>query len=699
MSIRQSDSEDKTGQLKTLLQYDEEIKNCPRPVDSVTTFLLLSIGVTYYRIADYNNAIQYTRRALNIIHAHAENPAINKTGLARYYYYLSIYYDSLKLVTQQSEAIDSCISNEIRANSDYHYASLVLQDNVRHLYNKGDYNLCAERSTLGETLIHKFYRYRDSMNHIIYFIYYKASALRSLKKFYEEEQFLESKKAEFLKIKNKDYTGVIYSLFGYLYEAKADYEKAIKYFQKAFYYDRLSARKEISASVLNKIGMIYHDKLNNNNLSLEYFHKALNNAKYRTPASAASSDSFYILGNVANAYTRRKLFDSAFYFFQKAYDIIKPQMHETDLLMDTENYINANSAESVIRLVLDKAYSHLQQYYYQKDLGALHQALSICKTADRLLDKIKNELMEVQSRLFWQTEVHRLYEYAVEVSYLQNNFNEAFYFFEKSRAVLLNEQLKQQSGIADEEILKQAQLKKRILLLERERDATAISSNRYVEIQKELIVVKQSLDRLVQTIRQNNPLYYQSFFDTSFILQEVKRKLLKDHQAFFELFEGDSAVYSLLITPGETYFNKISKTDFDSTTQKYVAYISNQSLLNTRFEDSSKTANYLYRLIFGGKTPPDGRIIISPYGHYFPFESLVTSMAPAPFYFLDNHAVSYTYSARYLMNDFGGSTLVAAGNFLGIAPVRYVSGISLADLQGSDISLMEIGTYFRKSKF
>ena len=80
----------------------------------------------------------------------------------------------------------------------------------------------------------------------------------------------QSNKAEFLKIKNKDYTGIIYSLFGYLYEAKGDYEKAITYFQKALYYDRFSALKEISAAVLNKIGMIYYEKFNHNKPALEY---------------------------------------------------------------------------------------------------------------------------------------------------------------------------------------------------------------------------------------------------------------------------------------------------------------------------------------------------------------------------------------------------------------------------------------------
>ena len=292
--------------------------------------------------------------------------------------------------------------------------------------------------------------------------------------------------------------------------------------------------------------------------------------------------------------------------------------------------------ESVLKVVIDKGDSYLQHYKYQKNSRSLREALNVYKTADHLLDKIESQLSEVQSRLFWQREVKRLYENAVEVCYLQNNFNEAFYFFEKSRAVLLNEQRRQQGRIADEELLRQAQLKKKLLLLDREQDATEITSYRSVEIQKELIVVRQDMERLSQSMKLKNPLYYQIFVDTSFIiLQEFEKKLLRNHQAFLGMFEGDSAVYSLLITPGETYFGKINKSEFDVTINKYIGYISNQVLLNKNFGDYTITANHLYRLIFGGKRLPGGRIIISPYGHYFPFESLVVSVSTKPVYFLE----------------------------------------------------------------
>ena len=106
--------------------------------------------------------------------------------------------------------------------------------------------------------------------------------------------------------------------------------------------------------------------------------------------------------------------------------------------------------------------------------------------------------------------------------------------------------------------------------------------------------------------------------------------------------------------PEHVYLNKISKTDFDSTATAFISYVSDPALINKKFPDYIRVANRLYELVFQNHPVPPGRIIVSPDGHrYFPFEALVTNAnANTPGYFLNDHAVSYTYSARYLMNDF-----------------------------------------------
>ncbi len=566
LSIRNSTSTNYKDKLKELLLYEDQIRRCPNPVDSVYTFLLLSIGVLYYRTADYNQAVQYTKQALEIIQSNADNPGIKKSYLIQYYFYLSIYYDSLNLASRQNEAVDSVITKELRLNSDYTYSYFVLETNVINLYERGEYGPCADRATLGETLVHKYFRYSDSMDHIIFFIYYKANSLRLLKMYPEEEQFLESKKTEFLKSKNIDYVGLIYSLFGYLYESTGEYTKAIKYFRKALYYDDFSKQnKDIGAIASNAIGLIYAEKLDQYRLALQYYDKALSHAQFKTLANGTVSDSFYILGNVANVYVRLNLFDSAFYFFQQAFDKIKKGINESDLESDIENYVNANTVHAVLKLVMDKAYAHVLQYYYYRNPLSLKTALTIYKTTDRLLARIKEGQDEIQSRLFWQEDTHSLYEHAVEAAFLQNNYREAFYFFEKSRAVLLDEQLNRQSKTNDADLLKQAHLKRQILLLERERDLTDVSSNKYIEIQKEIILNKQALVRFVLGMKNANPLNFASNGDTSFVsIEEVQNFLKKSGQKMLEIFSGDSAVYSLLITEKEILFDKINKKEFDS---------------------------------------------------------------------------------------------------------------------------------------
>src|SRR5664279_1402048 len=467
ISIRSSKTKNYADKLKSLLIYDQQIKACPQHIDSVYTYLLLSIGVLCYRTADYNQAVFYTNQALQIIQANASSPSISTKVLAQYYFYLSIYYDSLKMSSKKNEAIDSSISKEIKENSDYGFTLVVLENNVRDLYEKGEYNLCIDRATLGEALIHKFFRGSDSANRIIFYIYYKAFALRSLKKFHEEELFLQSKKSEFLKSRNEYSLGIIFRLFGNLSEVRGEYENAIQDYRKAHNYDLRTSGRQLSAAVLSDIGKIYTERFNQDQIALEYYRKALLYANYKTLANGTVSDSFYILGNIANVYVRLKSFDSAFYFFQKAFDVIKTGINENDLISDIQNYVDANSVETVINLVLDKANARLQLYFFKKDPAILDQALAIYKTADILLTKIKADQSEIQSKLFWQHDLHSLYEHAVEVAFLQNNSRDAFYFFEKSRAVLLNEQLRQQNRNSDVDLLEQAKLKRQILVLKR----------------------------------------------------------------------------------------------------------------------------------------------------------------------------------------------------------------------------------------
>jgi len=221
------------------------------------------------------------------------------------------------LVAQKNAAIDSCISVETRLNTGYVYSAMVLEINVNDIFLKGDYNRCAERATLGEAFIHRFYKLPDSLNHIAYFVYYKAWSLGFLGRYAEEEEFLKSKSEQLAKVRDNEFRGNAYMLLAQVYESKGENAKAIESFEKAFQYDMLSSKKEWSAKILNYIGLIYSENLKQYKLALQYYQEALGHSLSRRIGNASVSDSFYILGNMASVFVKMKLFDSAFHIFQQ----------------------------------------------------------------------------------------------------------------------------------------------------------------------------------------------------------------------------------------------------------------------------------------------------------------------------------------------------------------------------------------------
>ena len=209
-------------------------------------------------------------------------------------------------------------------------------------------------------------------------------------------------------------------------------------------------------------------------------------------------------------------------------------------------------------LTTDKGDAYVKEYYDTKNNSFLKEALGIYKKNDLFLAKIKTEQqLDLSSNLVWRTTARNLYEHAIEACYADNNIDDAFYFFEKSRAILLNDQINEQRWMADTDIAKQAILKKAIIELDNTLNRTPASSDEYLKIQKELYIKNQQFDILTNSIKNKNPLYYKNYLDTSFItLSQLRKNILSNNKTLVEIFSGDSAVYVLNITNNNQSLNK-----------------------------------------------------------------------------------------------------------------------------------------------
>jgi CHAT domain-containing protein len=679
-------------QLRELSSYLVNINDCPYRHDSTHALLLARMGWLFSKQNDFKNAISFTNQSIDIIHLHIRSSNINEKHLIKYFNNLAILYDSTGQDKLKFRAMDSCIALAVKLKTGYEFAMQHIWHMVKYNFGKGDYYKSMNYALIGEDISRKDKFHTESID---YYIVWRINSLIYLHEYNLADSVAKKAMAQCIYNGNTSYIENYLVLLAFVAEEKNDSAAAIFYSKKSLSYNLKSGNFRNCAATLNNLALyLYFLKLHNNDKALQCYKMAL---KYGN-----SSDSIEILNNIATLYAGKNDFKNAFLYFKKAFSEISPGKNEMEILnIPAEDLLRHADGQMIIKLSLDFAEAYIKSYRQKDDKEYLQSAITIFKSVDRLMNRMKIYQAELSSKLFWRNETRRLYENAIEAANLSANMESAFYFFEKSRAVILNDQLTEQKA-GDSNIILTAISKKQILDLEKQAAPLNPDSKEYSDIQRSLFIYKEQLRGIEQGIRDHNPWYYQSLIDTNFTnLKEVQTKLIGDKAAhgILEFFNGDSAVYLLTITSDKSAITRINKTEFEDKVDKYAAYLSNPTLENQDYQGFVATGQQLYSLIFRGAPVPEGRIIISPDGKYFPLEALViNSDVSAPIYFLNNHIVSYTYSVRFLLNDFTGNKTLSSGNFLGLAPVQYPSSFNLASLSESDVSLNKISSYFGDAK-
>ncbi len=705
--LRDSSGLSAAEQIKALSRNESGMAACVYNHDSVHVLLLRRIGTLFYSAADYSKGINYYQRSIDLINKNAARPSVNPKHLIPCYYWLSVLYDSLHRVTDKMKALDSCAAIAIRLRSIDRYCLWALYNRAEYSFDVGDYHRCINYANLCESLATDYARngskqdFDDGTQYAMSSLLWNINALMVLKRYDDAQNLLEKKVQECKRNELQHNLGVIYGLLAEVLVLKGDYEKVLFYHNKAFAIEKRSGEAINCKAMLNALGYEVWFKHNKNaDKALEYYRSAL---KYKVNEDEYhvlnSLESLCILNRIANVFVLKGQYDTAFRYIQLAFDQIQPGISETDVLHSSlDEFIRQRRIGYIATLIVDKAVAFHQKFKATGNLNDIREAVRIYKVADQFLEKIKTEQSDVRSKLFWRSDRRRLYELAIEACHAYANMADAFYFFERSRAVLLYDELNELQWMNKEDIARQAQLKKRVAQLDKELAGEDKTSARSRELQGEIIRNRQELDQLTNQIKVRSPLYYQNFLETDHItLENVQHSLLKGNDKLVEFFDGDSAVYSMIISPDQVFLERINKDTFNHVVGEFVSYISDYSRLNTNFKEFANVSYQLYELIFKKHSMSPGKIILSPDGHYFPAEALVTNKSLPLTYLIQNHPVSYTHSARFLMIDFNTKTGSGMKNFLGMAPVNFQAKFNMTSLIGSDISLQVLRSNFRNT--
>jgi CHAT domain-containing protein len=707
LNFFKSDTSPVNQRINKLQDYLNMVKNCPSRIDSNYVNLLRILFISYWTKNDFFNSAKYLRQAIELIETNSTNPSITRQPLLNWYLFLFSCYDTLGNIPEKMKAANRCLQIAEETNSLSELAGVyALYAKTEHNFDLSDYNtcidysircekyawICASRNDTGSTV------YISAKKLALGSIGWHIEALLKLKEYEKAGELINSK---FLTVKNaglNEYLAMIYDQSAQVEIFKTDYfkahrllELAIKNFENSR--DNFNCKQIASNLAFNVYFKIYNDDRG----ALKYYRKALDfkNTDRRLEQEDIM-ETLRIFNRIANLYVQRHRFDSSNIYFQLAFDQFKKGSDENYILKVPSLYVKGlKKIDYVEELLIDRADSYRKQFEETKTPNTLNQAIQAYKIADKFLDTIKTLITDPKSKLFWRSSAKRLYENAIQVCYIQNNPTDAFYFFEKSRAVLLNDQLNEQRWLNQEDVLRQSQLSRNIQQLEKRLAVMDKSADEYADLEKKKFDNKRELENLQDQMKTSNPLYYQSFVDKNVIsIQDVRQKILNDHQGLIQIFAGDSAVYVLAITNQNIVLKKINKSVYDSLAGRFTHYLSISQMRTSDFGVFTNISYQLYRLIFENMNLPAGRLIISPDGKYFPFEALITNPQSRN-YFLNDYAVSYTYSARYLLNNFQSNTMSRRHCFFGIAPVEFSD--SLPALTGSDESLKKMKNYFSNS--
>ena len=367
---------------------------------------------------------------------------------------------------------------------------------------------------------------------------------------------------------------------------------------------------------------------------------------------------------------------------------LKVSPHKTDLL----GYL------------IDKANAWITYYTYDPQEDYLTQALNTFKLADQLVDVIRFESTQFQSKLFWRSQSADLYMKAVKVCHQLDDPVTAFYFMEKNKAILLLEDVTQESAKENARLperlsLREYDLRRLIHLAEEDLNDRRFDEPRVVDSLRDAVYDRKNQYRsFIDSLETGYPDYYAYKRDLALISFEEAKEPLgheADHIVYYILNELDG--YGLLLSKGRHSFFQIKDVPLlQANIDRLRVKLEQPFFTPADVASYQETATALYATLF-----PFPRVAISGERltiipdhnlQQIPFEALMNSGTDTESYLIKEYDINYQYSLSFArVNEMRRRNPTKA--LIGFAPVTF-SGGALPSLSKSTEELSKITALF-----
>ena len=671
---------------------------CKFTTDSTYTNLLSLYANAEFSNGNIKKALSISSDCIRIANAHPESNSAH--FLCKYYFYHGFY---LEQSNQQEKAADyykKSIKTGIKYPKRWSIVSQANQYLAYNFYKYGDYQKAIVFASAGISYALKA---NDTLR-LLPNMYEKARSLYLMGYLEQAHKEIQALLPIADKFSSTYEIGLYNNLEADIYLSRNNYEKAIDYYEKSKnIFQSLDAKEELQGIYTN-LHFVYLKK-NNDIEASKYFQLATENTSNLIYQSR-------LYNNLAWSYSRKGNFKESFKNYQICLNILpigfNNRLKESNPNSDKIKIIAEK--DYLLSPIQDKADTWLDYYKATKTKSHLTNALKTYALADSMIDFMRYEHAGEGSKLFWRQKTRGMYERAIEASYLAGNTEAAFRFFEKSKAVLLADKLNELGAnqqLPEADAKHQRTLRDSIANLQNQLASLPANEKKRQALQTRLERFNDDFETFRKNLEKTNPAYYHYKYDNSTPgIADFQKSL--SGEGFISYFVGDSAVYAFTLTAHQSRLVKLKITPqvYQSTANEFLTLCANRAVLNAQYPRYQALAYALYEQLWKPLNITSKRVIISSDGVFLPFEALVSTPSGNEF-LLKRHAISYTYSANFLVKgrdsdlaaSFEWGNNITSRSFVGFAPEAFVPSLKQAPLNGSSSALEEIsqGFWFGKN--
>lgn len=606
--------------------------------------LYSKIGIYYYKTKDYKKAVNYLNKGIKILNQFKNNKNLESINEVRNYLAWTYFYlDD----TEKQYAVFKQIIEDDAADK---YTMSAYIDYANYEARKGDFHQAINRL---ETYLLKKRSIDDEVRvrAVIIGIYgrmYENVFDKSISKELQIVKYQQERiEANFSKTTLDEsilYTmynnlANVYDAFGETKLALTMYLKVKKYYEKEGDLDNLM-------SVQNNIGYLYA-KQHKFNEAISCFKNVIKEAKDVSQKATAYDNMGYYLQSVS-AKEKLKYFESAIQIVLQK----KDKKYTLPLMVEIKN---SDYQQDILVYLMDLSYHYVLAYKETKQEKYLLEAKKAFYRIDELVSLIRYESNEEKSKLFWIEKGVDTYMLAVETCYYLNKPEEAFYFMEKNKALLLQENIRTFRAKLESEVPKKLVERENSLFYEKNIWETKLWESPNNEVVKKKYQSKLVVfNRFMDSLQQHYPKYVKIKTEVEIIkLEDAIKGHASKEQCLVSYIVNEEEGYGIFCLEKKIYFFKINDI---KTLNKDVQRLK-KSMINPLLNKKERSEyQYLGRQIFKQLFPFENAeelvknkkmtVVADDFLINFPFEALTTTIDKnlIDSYLINNCEISYLQS-------------------------------------------------------